>query len=171
MIKKCLTAVLILMAGSGVIFAQTADENKTREIARSFINDFWNQENPDNVAEILPEKFALYAPSNEFEGMTISREMGIQRREMMGKWHPDLHYSIDDLLVEGNKAMIRTTGSFTHNEEVPTPFGLAKPTGNKVTYAVFFIIQIEDDKIVKIWDIYDAEARFGGMGVLDKERN
>ena len=60
---------------------------------------------------------------------------------------PDLHYTIHDVMAEGEKATARWTGGGTHKREI---FGIP-PTGKHVTWTGINIFRIVDGKIVEVW--------------------
>ena len=73
---------------------------------------------------------------------------------------PDLNYTIDDMVVEGDRVAIRFTLSYTHKGE----FMGAPPTNKKVTTEEICIIRIAGGKFVEEWVKYDT---YGFMQQLD----
>ena len=60
---------------------------------------------------------------------------------------PDMHVTIDDLLAEGDKVVVRTTWSGTHQGIYE---GIA-PTGRAVSRTMIQIFRVADSKIQEEW--------------------
>jgi len=80
---------------------------------------------------------------------------------------PDLKYSIDDIIAEKGKAVVRATARFTHDNPVPTKeFGSAQPTGKEIEYAIIFVFHFSEGKLREGRLLFDAMARLEQLGVL-----
>ncbi len=60
---------------------------------------------------------------------------------------PDLHYTIDEIITTGNKAIIRFTGTMTHQGSF---LGHA-PTGRKATVSAIACCEFKEGKIYRLW--------------------
>jgi steroid delta-isomerase-like uncharacterized protein len=80
---------------------------------------------------------------------------------------PDAHFTIDDMVAEGNKLAVRYTFTGTHkggNMGIP-------PTNKKVTIHGISISQRNaDGKIVEEWERYDTLDAMQQLGVLPKPK-
>jgi hypothetical protein len=65
---------------------------------------------------------------------------------------PDLHFTINDMIVEGDKVAIRSTWTGTHKGELK---GIS-PTNKKVTAWEIEIDRIAGGKFAEIWTRYDT---------------
>ena len=65
---------------------------------------------------------------------------------------PDVHVTVNDMVVEGDKVAVRFALSGTHKGE----FAGAQPTGKKVTIEEIGIIRIAGGKFVESWMRYDT---------------
>ena len=145
--------------------ADTAQESEA--LVLRLINGYWNDQDISVVDEFVAENFVNYAPSNRFQGRHYTADEMKAGRERFRQLMPDLNYEIEDVIAEDGKVMVRATGRFRHTNHVPTRyFGEAVPSGKEVTYAIIFIYYVENGKIVKGWDLYDAMDRFNQLGVL-----
>jgi len=64
---------------------------------------------------------------------------------------PDLHYTVEDRLSEGDKVVSRWTATATHTGDF---FGL--PATNKnVKMIGMTIFEVKDGKIAQLWDVWD----------------
>jgi predicted ester cyclase len=64
---------------------------------------------------------------------------------------PDAHYTIDDLIAEGDRVALRTTTRATHQGE----FEGIPPTGRAVEFTGLVIYRIAGEKIVESWGEID----------------
>lgn len=67
------------------------------------------------------------------------------------KAFPDLHYSVDEIISEGDKVALYTSATGTHKGE----FLGFQPTGKKVTYKQMFLFRVSNGKIVEGWGVVD----------------
>jgi steroid delta-isomerase-like uncharacterized protein len=75
---------------------------------------------------------------------------------------PDFTHTVDDILAEGDKVIVRVTDSGTHLDE----FEGAAPTGKKVSFGAIAIMQIHDGKIVEVWEEIDWFGLLKQIGAL-----
>jgi predicted ester cyclase len=71
---------------------------------------------------------------------------------------PDLHFTIQDTIVEGSRVVIRWTSKGTHRGV----FAGTAPTGREALNEGIAIYRVEDGKIVETW------AQFDRLGVLQQ---
>ncbi len=74
---------------------------------------------------------------------------------------PDMQWTIDDMVSEGDKVAIRTTLRATHQGEF---FGIP-PTGKQVTVTGIHILRIADGKIAEHWGNNDDLGMMQQLGV------
>jgi steroid delta-isomerase-like uncharacterized protein len=75
---------------------------------------------------------------------------------------PDLHITIDDVIVEGNKVAARWTVTGTHKGEregIP-------PTDKKVTMWAITIYRVVGGKVVEEWSRYDTLGMMQQLGLI-----
>jgi steroid delta-isomerase-like uncharacterized protein len=75
---------------------------------------------------------------------------------------PDNHATIDDLLVEGDKAVLRYTLTGTHKGE----FMGVPPTNRNMTMWVIEIDRFAGGKVVEGWSRYDTLGIMQQLGVV-----
>jgi predicted ester cyclase len=78
----------------------------------------------------------------------------------------DLHLTIDDIIVEGDKVAARFTFSGTHKGE----FLGIPPTNKKVTIWGIWIDRIAGGKFVESWVRYDSLSFMQQLGAVPKPR-
>jgi len=75
---------------------------------------------------------------------------------------PDLHFTLDDMVVEGDKAAVRFTFSGTHKGE----FMGCPPTNKKWTVWGIWIDRIAGGKFVESWVRYDTLGFMQQLGLV-----
>ena len=78
---------------------------------------------------------------------------------------PDAHATLDDVIAEGDKAVIRYTFTGTHKGEL---MGIPA-TNKKVTLSVIEIDRFAGGKIVELWERFDTLGFMQQLGVIPKQ--
>jgi steroid delta-isomerase-like uncharacterized protein len=75
---------------------------------------------------------------------------------------PDLQITVEDLIEEGDKLVVRNTVTGTHQGEY---MGIA-PTGKSVTYNEVFIFRFANGRIAETWGVVDVLSQMKQLGVI-----
>ena len=75
---------------------------------------------------------------------------------------PDLRFTLEDLLVEGDKVVARWTCRGTHHGVFR---GMA-PTGKRVTFTGMTLSRMAQGKIVEQWTVEDGVSLYQQLGIL-----
>jgi predicted ester cyclase len=75
---------------------------------------------------------------------------------------PDFKATINDIIAEGDKVVIRMTWNGTHRGE----FMGIPPTGKRVSFGVFDILRIAGGKFVEHWGQMDSMLMMQQLGVI-----
>jgi steroid delta-isomerase-like uncharacterized protein len=139
--------------------AVMSEENKAK--ARHLFEEGFSQGNIDVVDEVLNPDFVCYDPnseSGEVRGAeTIKNEIEYFRNAV-----PDLTYTIEDQIAEGDKVVTRYTVTGTHQGEF---FGVAG-TGERITMSGNSIDRFEEGKMVEEWPEYDLLGVMRQIGAV-----
>ena len=108
----------------------SVEENKKNH--RRIIEEVFNNRDLSVIPELVSPDFAYEAFYGKFRGPEGFRQMC----ELQNEAFPDLHYTIEDIVGEGDKLVSRLTWSGTFKGN----FGGIEPTGKHIviTEAVFF---------------------------------
>jgi steroid delta-isomerase-like uncharacterized protein len=111
----------------------------------------------DLADELLARDYVLHFP-----GMPapVDREGHKQLVMMFRAGFPDWVETVDDVIAERDKVVIRVTGRGTHQGE----FQGIPPTGRQVTATGIGIGRIADGRIAEAWAAYDALGLVGQLG-------
>ena len=114
----------------------------------------------------LDEAFELYADDYIYHGPGGQELRG--RGEIRGLWEtflagfPDLTSTVDDVITQGDKLVLRWTVQGTHTGEfLGTP-----PTNKKIILPVTEIFRIADGQLVEAWDQYDRMHLMQQIGAI-----
>ena len=131
-------------------------ENKA--LVRRFVEEVQNLHNLDVLDE-------LFSPDMiDHSGMTDPPNRDGTRAffSMMFAAFPDMHFTIQLQLAEGDKVMTYKTFHGTHQG----PFLGIPPTGNAVTFDNIDIMTVRHGRITEHWAVGDMLSLMGQLGVM-----
>lgn len=124
------------------------DDNKTlirRWISVADAQDF------DSFSEFLDDDLVMHFPG----GGDLNRSEVEQAERGFAMAFPDAQRTIEELIADGDKVVLRETFYGTHNGE----FQGIPPTGRQVQLGAMVIYRINNGKIIESW----VEADFAGL--------
>ena len=138
----------------------SAKENK--EKARRLMEEAFGQGKVELVDEVLHPDFVCYDPNSEAGEVrgadTIKGEIEYFRNAV-----PDLTYTVEDQIAEGEKVVTRYRATGTHHGEF---FGVPG-TGNRIEMSGIQIDRFEEGgKMVEEWPEYDLLGAMRQMGAI-----
>jgi steroid delta-isomerase-like uncharacterized protein len=77
------------------------------------------------------------------------------------------HFTIEDVIAEEDRVVVRWTNSGTHIGE----FARIPPTGNTFRIAGIDIYRIQDGKLCEHWHVIDQLSMLGQLGLLPQTTN
>jgi len=136
-----------------------SEENKA--IIRRVIDEVLNgQGNLDVADELFAPDYVGHNPASPVDTRGPEGVKGFA--SMFRSAFPDVHFSVEDQVAEGDKAVTRWRGSGTHQGNL---MGLA-PTGNRVSFVGITINRLEDGKVAEEWQIFDALGMMQQLGAI-----
>jgi steroid delta-isomerase-like uncharacterized protein len=126
----------------------TLEANKA--IARRFIEDVWNGGDLAVAEELLAPALVNHDP----DGRTTDRAGFLAFIRQTRKAMPDIRFTIDDMIAEGDRVATRVTITAKPDGDGET----SPPTGQPVTWTGIGIIRVGDGKIVEQWSNTDSTA-------------
>jgi steroid delta-isomerase-like uncharacterized protein len=135
------------------------EENKA--LTRRVIEEANSRGNLDVVDEFIASDYVLHtptAPTREVRGTEGYKQLISMQRSAA----PDLNFTVEDQIAEGENVVTRYSASGTHQEE----FMDAAPTGNQVTTTGIVISRIVDGKIVEEWLEWDVLGLMQQLGAI-----
>ena len=134
------------------------EQNKA--LVRQMVEEIFNRGNISRADEFLAPDFVEHEELPP--GMPPGREGVKLMTTMFRSAFPNFKATIDDIIAEGDKVVIRMTWSGTQRGEF---MGIA-PTGKSVSIGVIDIIGIADGKFVEHWGQMDNMGLMQQLGVI-----
>jgi steroid delta-isomerase-like uncharacterized protein len=132
----------------------STEQNKA--VVRQMVEEVFNRGNVGRSDEFVAPDFVEHEELPP--GMPRDREGVKQLTALMLSAFPDFKATIDDMVAEGDKVVMRMTWRGTHKGE----FMGVPPTGKRVSFEVIDIIRIAGGKFVEHWGLMD------GMGLMQQ---
>ncbi len=136
----------------------STEQNK--ELVRRLIEEAFNRGNISLIDEFFAPDFVEHEELPP--GIPPGREAPKQLTIMLRNAFPDFKATIDDIMAEGDKVVVRQTWSGTQNGE----FMGIPPTGKSVSFGVIDIIRIAGGKLVEHWGQMDSMGMMQQLGVI-----
>ena len=136
-------------------------------LVRRAIEEVWNKGNLTAIEEFVARDFVIHVstPGSDIHGPEGARRFVAALREAF----PDIHFTIEDQIAEGDRVVTRWTARATHTGT----FQGMPPTGRQVRMAATDIDRIADGKVVECWSQMDDLSLMQQLGVvptLDQSR-
>ena len=136
----------------------STEQNKA--LVRRMVEEIFNRGNMSLADEFLAPDFVEREELPP--GIPSGREGVIQLTAMLHSAFPDFKATIDDIIAEGDKVVIRQTWSGTHKGE----FMGVPPTGKSVSFGVLDIIRVAGGKFVEHWGQMDSMGMMQQLGAI-----
>ena len=133
------------------------EDNKT--LMRRLMNEGLNAGNLAIIDEIMSPDFVEH---QVLPMQGSGRDVVKQLFAMLRTAFPDIHFTFDDIIAEGDKVMARGTARSTHLG----PYMGVPPTGKPVRVTIYDVVRIKDGKMVEHWGLTDALGLMQQIGVV-----
>jgi steroid delta-isomerase-like uncharacterized protein len=140
----------------------TAQQTSNKATVRRF-NDASNSGDAELIAKAIDE---LVDPDARIRTPLPIETTGAEAvKEVFARLlhaYPDLHITIEDLVEEGDKVVMRNTVTGTHlGEHMGLP-----PTGRSVIYNEIFIFRFADGRVAETWGVVDVLSQMRQLGAI-----
>jgi steroid delta-isomerase-like uncharacterized protein len=132
-----------------------SEENKA--LVRRVIEEGWNKHNLALLDELYADCVYYNPATGEIKGEALKQFLA----SMLAAF-PDIRFTIEDLVAEGDKVVTRWSCTVTHQGEF---MGLA-PTGKQFTKSGIVISRIVEGKVVEERVEFDTLGFFQQLGAL-----
>jgi steroid delta-isomerase-like uncharacterized protein len=137
----------------------TFETNKT--VVRRLFDEVWNKGNLALLNEIIARDHANTGPGT-LPGLPTGPEGTKQLVTVYRNAFPDVRFTIDEQIAEGDKVVTRWTAHGTHKGEL---VGIPA-TGKSSTVTGIAVDRIENGKIAENWAIFDQFGMMQQLGVI-----
>jgi len=130
-----------------------SEENKA--LVRQFFQ-LVNQRRIDALGECWVEDFVMHPPNYPGNPSEVSGLENLKKfAEKLLSAYPDAHYTLEDMIADGDKVAFRFTWRGTFKGE----FLGKQPTGERVVHTGIAIYRFEGGKIIEDWGLEAASLR------------
>ena len=131
-------------------------ENNKAALIRHF-EEVLNQGQLHVIDEIYTDDYTLDAPvssdgQSRDRSLTQGREQLKQRVTLFRTAFPDIHFSTDEIIGEGNSVVVRYTYRGTHQGV----FAGLQPTGRSISVMGILIAHLKDGRIQEAVSVFDS---------------
>ncbi|GAC1346696.1 MAG: ester cyclase [Ktedonobacteraceae bacterium] len=125
---------------------------------RRYVEEALNQGNVDVIDEIMAPEYIGHVASSP----PMNREGDKQFISMLHAAFPDIHFTLEDQIAEGDTVVHRLTARGTHLGE----FNGIPPTGRQATVSAININRFVGGKVVEAWGEIDLLGLMQQLGVI-----
>jgi len=114
------------------------------------INKFYqvyNQNNLDLWNDAMAETYVGHVNTDTIP----NRDVGKGFVRLLLQAFPNMHYTVEDQIIQGDKVVCRWSATATHTGDF---FGMP-PTNKTVKMIGITIFHVKDGKIAELWDVWD----------------
>ena len=152
--------------------AKSTLTERNKEIVRRFVTEVWNEGKLDVADEVLASDYIEHPSTPDDSKKEEPEGPGSMKRFVMmfRNAFPDIIFTIEHMVAEGDKVAIHLVGRGTHHGDL---HGLTA-TGKRVTIGGAAIHRIQDGKIAETYQVVDRlslREQLGApeMGDIDVE--
>jgi steroid delta-isomerase-like uncharacterized protein len=128
-----------------------------------FVEEVWNQGNLAVADDVLDAAYVEHSATTETPAKVPGPE-GIKRFvQMFRAAFPDIVFSIDEMIAEGDRVAVRLTGVGTHRGSL----GDLPPTGRAVRIHGAAIHHVKDGRIAETYEFVDKLGLRQQLGAPD----
>lgn len=133
-----------------------ADENKA--LVRRYVEEVLNGGNLDLIEEMFASD---YGAQDQTESEPTGPELVRGRIARIRRVFPDFHLTLEDLLADGDKVVLRFTCRGTQTGQLRD----IPPTGKSVEWRGIGILRVVDGKLAEQWQAEDQLGLLRQLGV------
>lgn len=120
--------------------------------------DLANDGDAEGIGDLVAEEYVEHDP---LPGQGTGRDGVVDRFSMLiGALAP--HFTVEDVIAEGDRVVVRWTNAGTHVAE----FAGAPATGRSFSIAGIDIYRVEDGLLCEHWHVIDQLSMLGQLGLL-----
>ena len=132
-----------------------------KALSRRFLEEVFNKGKLNVLDEIIASDHVSTGPGT-LPGLPTGPEGQKQLVTTYRNAFPDVHFTVDEQIAEGDKVVTRWTGRGTHKSEL---LGIPA-TGKSSTVTGIAVDRIVNGKIAESWGIFDQFGMMQQLGVI-----
>ena len=130
-----------------------------RAVVRRWFDEIYSKKRVELMNELHAEDYVWRGPG----GVTITSRDGM--RELLGVYtaaFPDVDFTVEDQMSDGDQVVTRWTARATHSGE----FDGIQPTGNSIMFTGITISRLENGRLVEEWENFDELSLMRQIGAV-----
>ncbi len=131
---------------------------QNKAVVRRGLLDMWSTGNLSILEELIAPTYVMHDVAGDFNGVEAYHQFFTLYRNAF----PDLHFTVDDQVGEGDFVATRWSSFGTHRGEL---MGIA-PTGKEITCMGVTLTRFENGKAVEEWNYWDALGLLQQLGAV-----
>jgi steroid delta-isomerase-like uncharacterized protein len=129
-----------------------------KQLVQRYYDEVHTGRNYDLIDTLIAPDFKEHDPlPGQQEGRT-----GIKQREKMLADSLDVHFTVEDMIAEGDKVVVRWRNRGTHIGE----FLGVPPTGRDFSIEGINVYRVEDGRLAEGWSVADVFGQMLQLGVI-----
>lgn len=132
------------------------EENKT--VVLRIVEDYWNRKNPALLGELFAASCSLHTPDGVLHGQTGAEQL----YDAYVTAFPDFRLSIDDIIAEDNRVVVRYTFSGTHTG----PLLAIQASGRQANVQGVVVFRVDGGMVNDVRFVWDKFALMEQIGAL-----
>ncbi len=145
---------------AAAIWKQIVDAPRVEARIRAFYDEVANRGKIDLIPEYATDNWVDH---EAFAGLSPGREGIGEFLALIRSAFPDVRFTVDEVLVAGDRAVCRVRISGTHLGE----FMGAPPTGNSFEVQTIDILRMEGDRAAEHWGVTDMMSMMEQLGLAE----
>lgn len=129
-----------------------------KALALRFIEEVYNQGQVEAVDALVSERFVRHGIGGDMSGRQVIKD----RVQAVRAAFPDFHISVEEVLADGDKVVLRQVHTGTHLGD----FAGVAPTGSRIETTEISIIRMEAGMIAEGWVNVDQLTLLRQIGAL-----
>jgi steroid delta-isomerase-like uncharacterized protein len=129
-----------------------------KQLVQRYYDEVHNDRNYDLIDALIAPNFKEHDP---LPGQQEGRA-GIKQREKMLADSLDVHFTVEDMIAEGDKVVVRWRNRGTHIGE----FLGIPPTGRDFSIEGINVYRVEDGRLAEGWSVADVFGQMLQLGVI-----
>jgi steroid delta-isomerase-like uncharacterized protein len=121
-----------------------------KALSRQWFEEVWNKRRLSAMRELSHPDAVAYGLAPEGKAISFDAFPGFHKRFI--ETFPDFYITVDDVLQEGDKTVVRLTATGTHTGNA---MGVP-PTGKSIRMTGMIMMRWKDGKIIEGWNEFDA---------------
>jgi steroid delta-isomerase-like uncharacterized protein len=137
---------------------ETHDLAANKAVVRRFVETVWQAGDLSGMDDLFTADSVLHEPSGDVRGPDAFSAYNQRYLDAF----PDLEYTVEDLLAEGDRVAFRARMRGTHRGR----FAGVEPTGRTFEGEGIVVARIVDGKIAERWASFDALGMLRQLGLV-----